>query len=133
MTAVHERLNTIRATLRAIHDMTARLGTEPDQEDLRHGLQQRASLVSSVVEERSRLDEEHGDWKELVARDHELASANQEIEERFRSITEMDALLLNRLQQQMHATREELRGLHGSSRAACAYTAQSFTARSRSG
>ena len=130
MTSIHQRLGTIKKNLRAIEDITARMGAEPDQEALSLGLARRAALVSAIMEERSRLDERNEDWRRRVVVDRDLTAEKREIESRFEAITRMDALLVNGLQQQMQATRREIRGLHGSSRAARAYTAQSTVSRS---
>jgi hypothetical protein len=122
-TSVYDRIAAVRDTYSRIHSLTTQLGSEPSLRSIEIALEQRESLLDAICREREQLDSADPAWKDRANADTQLSPLIKEIDELIQGIVGLDTRLVEVIGRMMGQTKETIRSLYHSSRAASAYTA----------
>ena len=123
---IREKLASIREKYRAILQITAALGSAPERETLDTALARRADILNAITGERRTLDSISDCWLDNARGNNVLAGIVGEIVATIRSIADMDAVLTENVTLSLNKTRDEIRTMYHTSRAAYAYSAHSM-------
>jgi hypothetical protein len=122
-------LEKLRSLYRTIESVTARLGSDPQDDLLDRTLAERARLLAEADRRMAQLDNNDKSWRRTLVADNILSGIMSDIERSIRCTAAYDARLVAVIAQRMDAIETELLRINTSSNAMRAYALQNVLSR----
>jgi len=122
-------LEKLRSLYRTIESVTARLGSDPQDDLLDRTLIERARLLAEADNKMAQLDNNDKSWRRILVADNVLSGIMSDIERSIRCTAAYDTRLVAVIARRMEAIETELVRINSSSNAMRAYAFQNVISR----